>query len=585
MKPFFISALILFSAAGVLAEDNIETTIPVITVTASAQNAHNAGVADALRAVPGVTVNSSGGSIHDISIRGSSFSAAGLSLGGLTLRSPQTEHFAAELPVPAAMLSRPKVNTGIDNQGGHLTGTMNFDPLPITGKRQIEAGFGADDRDWQSLLVQHMLTAEFGAGVFAGRDSANGVDYSDNDYDREYAGGQLQFRTDDAQVDFIAIHQQKEFGARGYYGVNDAIPAKETLKETMAFLSATKGDVQNDYLRAGMLWREIYDDYRMPGYRNKHRTRISSAFVDGRTMEVNGWALGGRVDVDEERVASRSLGHHHRTRGGISLLPQWRGDRWKFIAGLRSEFFTGESPEYLPQAGVDFLISDHLTAFASYNETVRLPSYTELSYNIPGANVGNAALKPQTEQQSEIGLKGIPSEFMDWKASAFYRRSKHTIDWVQYAGDSTWRATDIGALDTYGLEAQLNWYPAENLETQLTYTLVYKDKKATDLAGGYASRYALDYPEHLIQGSLLWRPLNAIEIGTVQALRLQTANHARSGSDFGVDSSLVIRCTPAKFKPATVSLLFSNIWDNDFEFLPGQRRAEHYAGVSLTLNW
>jgi iron complex outermembrane receptor protein len=587
MKTIFIATAVLFTA-GVLCAEELSTNIPPIVVTASAQTAGNAAIHEVLRTEPGVVLNSQGGSQNDLSIRGSSFSGAGLALGGLTLRNPQTEHFNAELPLPAAMLSRPKVLTGLDNQGGHLTGTAGFDLFPIIAKKQVEAGVGSDHRDWQSALVQQMLTDNLGIGVFAGRESAEGVDYKDNDYDRDYVGGHMQYREDDVQVDTLIAHQQKEFGATGYYGASPANPATEETEDTLVYLSARKGDLKADYLRGGISWHEFRDDYELPtlSYRNQHRSRVSSAFFDGRTLEVNGLALGWRTDVDHEQidsVGSGPLGHFNRTRGGVSLLPQWQGDRLKLTAGLRSEFFTDESPYYLPQLGAEYLLSDSLTAFASYTETVRLPSYTELNYNSP-ASLGNTGLQPQTEQQTELGFKGIPSEYIDWKVAAFHRRSGNTIDWMKTNSVARWTAYDVGDLDVYGTEARLGWYPAQNVEMQFAYTWIYKNKEASDF-DAYASRYALDYPEHLAQASLLWRPVKPVEIGTVQSLRWQTDNEVRTGSDFGADSSFVVRFTPPQADYATLSLLLNNAWNDDFQTFPGQHPPERFAGASLTLTW
>lgn len=582
----WISLIAALGVVSVCAEEMVTNEIPSIVVTAAAQTAGNAAIHETLRAEPGVVLNSQGGSQSDLSVRGSSFSGAGLSLGGVTLRNPQTEHFNAELPVPAAMLSRPAVLTGIDNQGGHLVGTVNFDLLPMSGKKQLEAGFGSDQRDWQSALVQQMLTETLGIGVFAGRESADGVDYDDNDYDRDYAGGHMQFYNDDTKFDLLAAHQEKEFGARGYYGLDDSRYAKEETEETTVYLSAVKGDLNAAYLRSGILWREFYDDYYIPSwnYANHHRSRNSSAFFDGRTLEINNWSLGWRTDVEEEHIASSSMGNHHRTRGGISLLPQWQGDRLKITVGGRGEFFTDESPKYLPQLGAEYILSDTLTAFASYTETVRLPSYTELYYLSP-ANTGDAGLDPQTSRQTEIGFKGIPSEFIDWQASLFHRQTKNTVDWMLDSDtDTSWDATDIGTLNTYGTEVRLGWYPEQNIEIQLAYTWIYKDRKASDF-DQYASRYALDYPEHLVQASLLWRPVTSVEIGTVQALRRQTDNAVRTGSDFGAESSFVVRFTPRQAPCTTISLLLNNAWDDDFQTFPGQRPAERFAGIYLTLNW
>ncbi|MEI8205334.1 MAG: TonB-dependent receptor [Kiritimatiellales bacterium] len=595
MKTIFIATAALFTAGALYAEE-ISTNIPPIVVTAAAQTAGTAAIHEVLRAEPSVVLNSQGGSQNDLSIRGSSFSGAGLSLGGLTLRNPQTEHFNAELPVPAAMLSRPSVLTGLDNQGGHLTSTVGFGLLPIVGKRQLEAGVGSDHRDWQSALVQQMLTDHLGIGVFAGRESAEGVDYEDNDYDRDYVGGHMQYREDDTQVDFLVAHQKKEFGARGYYGAPATWgPPSEETKDTLVYLAVRKGDLNADYLRGGVSWRQFNDYYAVPDgtYWNRHRSQVGSAFFDGRTMEINGWALGWRADADEERIAStgfsasqpsfQGLGHHNRTHGGISLLPQWQGDRLKVTAGGRTEFLDGESPYCLPQAGAEYLLSDNLTAFASYTETVRQPSYTELYYLSP-ASAGDPTLEPQTEQQTEIGFKGIPSEHTDWKLAAFYRRSHNTVDWMKATPAASWKATDIGDLDVYGTEAKLGWYPAQNVEMQLAYTWIYKNKTADDF-NDYASRYALDYPEHLAQASLLWRPVKPIEIGTVQSLRWQTDNEVRENGQFGADSSFVVRFTPPKADYATLAFLLNNAWNDNFQTFPGQRPPGRFAGVSLTLTW
>lgn len=586
MKTIFSLSLIL---AGALAAENLQTNLLAITVTASAQTPEAAAIHDVLNAEPGVVLNTQGGSQNDLSIRGSSFSGAGLSLGGLTLRNPQTEHFHAELPLPAGMLSRPDIQTGLDNQGGHLVGTANFDFLPMSGKKQLEAGFGSDHRDWQSVLVQHTLTNGLGIGVFAGRESAEGVDYPDNDYDREYLGAHLQYLQGDTQIDFIAAHQEKDFGARGYYGASPTWgPPFEETEDTLLLLSALKGNVDFDYLRGGISWRKFGDYYAIPSgtYWNRHRSQTKSAFVDGRTIAINGWALGWRADIEEEKINSNGafggLGNHQRTRGGVSLLPQWKNDHWKLTIGVREEFFSNESSEFLPQLGVEYLISDQLTAFASYSESVRLPSYTELDYKSP-SSLGNAGLGPQTAAQTELGMKGLPSEFMDWEVSVFHRRSQNTIDWAKTNSTARWTAADIGTLDTYGVEAQIGWYPAQNIEAQLAYTWIYKDRDPSDF-NTYASRYALDYPEHLLQASLLWKPFQALEIGTVQALRIQTDNKVRNNGDFGADSSFVIRYTPAVAEWATLSLLMNNAWDDDFEPLPGQRPAERFIGVSLTAN-
>jgi hypothetical protein len=98
--------------------------------------------AAALGDVPGVRVNSQGGSgvQSDMSIRGSSFSGAGLSVGGLALANPQTEHFNAELPLPSMLFSPPRVLAGLDEalgSSGHLVGSVDLEFRPLAEYGQI----------------------------------------------------------------------------------------------------------------------------------------------------------------------------------------------------------------------------------------------------------------------------------------------------------------------------------------------------------------------------------------------------------------------------------------------------------------
>jgi len=461
---------------------------------------------------------------------------------------------------------------------GALANAFLFDLPPLTGKKQIEAGLGTDHRDWQSVLLEQMLTDSFGIGLFGARETAEGADYDDNDFDRETAGAHLQYHTFDTQLDFMVLHQKKKFGARSYYGENPALPANEETEDTLLFLNARRGDLSADYLRGGLSWHEFHDDYALPTvpYRNRYRSRISRAFFDGRTLEINQWAFAWEAELEEEQITG-DLGNRRRTQGGLSLLPEWCGDRLKIMAGLRAEFFTDEPPAYLPQAGIDWRVGENHTVYASYAESIRLPSYTELHYDSPGS-LGNAGLKAQKTQQSEVGVKGLPTESFDWRIALFHRRSHDTIDWQQAAPGARWTAASLGTVNTFGAKAEAGWYPAQNVDVQLAYTWFHKDKEADDF-GAYASRYALDYPEHLARASVLWRPVGFAEIGTVQTLRWQTDNRVRENGGFGILGSLALRVTPPCADFLTCSLVVNNLWDDDFQAFPGQRPADRSISV------
>jgi len=151
----------------------------------------DASVGVTLAATPGILVNSQGvpGGQADLSIRGSSFSGAGLSLNGLALSSAQTEHFNAELPIIAGVLSAPALLSGIDQvlvTEGHLVGTAGFSTMPVETGRTLTLGVAEDAGYWLSTLIQERRPFASGAGyagvgAFGSYTEINAVDYPDND--------------------------------------------------------------------------------------------------------------------------------------------------------------------------------------------------------------------------------------------------------------------------------------------------------------------------------------------------------------------------------------------------------------------
>ena len=81
-----------------------------------------------------------------------------------------------------------------------------------------------------------------------------------------------------------------------------------------------------------------------------------------------------------------------------------------------------------------------------HGTSFRAPSFTELYYDSP-STVGNSKLVTEEGRTTEIGLEaGI------FSGTVFDRRAEPIIDYV-LDDDGVWRASNIGALHTRGLEA------------------------------------------------------------------------------------------------------------------------------------
>ena len=494
---------------------------------------------------PEILVNAQGWAQTDLSIRGSSYTGAGISLNGLPLKAPYSAHYNSEIPFPSSLLSAPEAQTGLDNISGHLIGTAAYQISRKENHLQAAASIGTKEHYTASISGQ----AE-GVGAFAEWEKARRIDYSANDLERHSAGAYLQHVVNDWQIDVIGAHQQKEFGAQGYYG--NPSYTELTVDDSLLFVGATKGDLDDAFLRASSAFRQMtIDDI---------DSRHGAVAIEGRTMEIQHIAFNLRGNVENEYADGND-----RTRGTVLILPEARFERSVFKAGLNTIFQTAESAEFLPQAGFDWFTTDNSTLYASYSENVQQPDFRTVQ--------NNPLLQQQRVQNTEVGFRQFVSARLDWRAAAFHRRLEHASDWIAGA------ATDLGTLNVAGLESEISFYPSEALELRAFYQWIHKDN---DLTGGL---YETDYPEHMLNMAGFWVFAPDFTLFAAQRLRYQAANPARTSSDFGAEASLGLHWSPPFANNARLSLLVDNLWGTNFQAIPGLKPTARTVSTGITVTW
>lgn len=588
--------------AGVTARAQAQETAaatnlaPMTVVATAITEAWGYGQVDsasrALAATPGVLVLSQGGAgaQNDLSIRGSSFSGAGLSVGGLSLRNPQTEHFNAELPLPASLFGAPRVLTGLDQAlgtDGHLVGSVALDPARIVPTRRLSAGGGERGRHWQTARAQQPLTATetggWSAGAFGANERANAIDYADNDLELWNAGGQLQYAAPDTQVDILAGTQHKEFGARGYYGVNDALPASEEADDTLVLVSARHGALDAEFARLTAQWREIDDEYHiLPAiFFNETESRILAAGADGRLDLCPRSDLQWRAGIEDEELDGLTLGDRDRQRGYAQLLPSVTAGPLRLSAGVRGEVFTDDGPAVLPLGGLEVQLCPKTVGYVAYTETVRQPSFTELSYDSPGS-LGDAGLERQEQRALEGGIRQQLSERVNGHIAVFQHWSRESVDWVRKTEESVrFEAVNLDDVDSLGAEIGLQGDVSDRVGVSAQYTWVDKDSDSEP----YASRYVLDYARHLVQLSATWRLTQALRLTATQILRWQEDNPLRESDEFGAIGAVAAHLSLPSLPQAVLTLALDNIWDDDFQTFAGQEVAGTRASAGFTLDF
>lgn len=493
---------------------------------------------------PEILINPQGWAQQDLSIRGSSYAGAGVSINGLNLKAPYSAHFNSELPFPGYLLSPSEAHTGLANASGHLVGTAAYETIPQASRLQTAAMIGTKEHYQSSLMGQTE-----GIGAFVDWEKARRIDSNANDLERYAGGAFVQAVTNGWQLDLIGAHQQKEFGTQGYYGIGTGT---QKLEDSLLFLGATRGELDGSFFRASAALREL--DI------NEADSLFATAAVEGRTLEIQNIALNLRGDIEHETVENED-----RTRGSVLVLPQFTYERFKLTAGLNSVFQTDESAEWLPQAGIDWFATDNSTVYASYSETVQQPDFQTLE--------NNPLLQQQWAQNMELGFRQFVSASLDWRAAAFHRQVEHASDWI---GGS---ATNLGTLDVDGLESEISYYPSEALELRAFYQWIHKDNDISD------GLYETDYPEHLLAFSGHWTFAPQFDLFGAQTLRNQTDNTARSGGDFGASASLGLHWFPRFAHSARLTFLVDNLWGSDFQAIPGLKPPGRTVSAGITVTW
>ncbi len=539
-----------------------------------------ASVAQEAARLPGVMLNSQGGpgGQSDLSIRGGSFSGAGFSVQGLSLGNAQTEHFNAELPLTSALFSAPKVRTGFDqalHTEGYLDGTISLSLRPIASGSKWSAGIGDYESGWAHGYVgQRLMTSasrgSLGLAAFGGVDRFQHVNYADNNNRGALGGASLQWVRDEVQLDTVAGYQEKEFGARGYYGTNPDYPAEEKTRDFLLLGSVRRGDEEH-YADASAAYRDFHDDYQLDlptVYRNEHRTRTTSAQAGGRWRASDALGAVGRISADQEELTSGSLGDHRRSHAALTLIPEGRVENWRFAAGVRQEWFERGKPATLPQAAIEWVPAEGQALELSVSRSVRQPSYTELNYESP-SSLGQEGLDNQWADTLELNWKQIYDAW-SLELGPFARETRDTVDWVRPTPDSTrWMAENIGTVRALGVEGSLVWMALRDVTLRADGLLLNQ----WDDAEAYAGRYALDYARVATRVNVAWQVTRNFHCAFDQGYRRQAENPLRNHGDEQWLAAIRFGLRLPWWLAAQLDLAAENLWDDDFEEFPGQATA------------
>lgn len=543
----------------------------------------------------------------DIAIRGGIFEGTGIQVGRMSLFDPQTGHYAAELPIPTAMLGAPSVQTGSRHAWEAFQATAGTISYPW---RRIEEGgeavvaFGNGDLNSQSIHAGTVIAEDAAAqrriavdGGWSRSEASGTVRHGDHDFQR--VAGRVQIVSSLGETQVFGGYQTKFFGWPNLY-TPFGVAETENLQTTLLMVNHRQrlGDATLD---AGLHYRRNRDDYEFdrlrPGLFNpyQHETDVTGGFV-GYQRGIGAWKLHlraeGAADALESTAltAGRFMTRSYRKLGAaLARDIQVDGGLISTRLGATWDDTNRDGSAVSPLAevawtGFNTVLGATPRLYAEFSGATRVPGYTALNSS-PGGGLfrGNADLGRERSRNAEVGAE-LRAEAWSLRAAVFSRRDGPLVDWTFTAAAPNARTAREVEIDTTGVELIASGTLGA-VDVVAGYAFLGKDADY-GAAQVDASFYALNFPTHRATLAIVARLGGGLELRVDNEYRIQEENALRTiGGDEAFLTSVGVAWSIPAFDALELAVVADNLWDDDFQELPAVPAAGRQVTVSLAYRW
>lgn len=494
---------------------------------------------DLLKYAAGVDVRQRGplGAQTDISMRGGTNEQITILLNGINICDPQTGHNAFDFPADLSEIERIEI---LEGPAGRVYGTSSLvgainivtRPFKETGADlRVEGGAfgyvsGGARANVKSGRWNNQISGSYSRSDGYSRNLAGGLNA---DYNGGKAFYQGEYSDRSVKIDWYAGLSTKGYGSNTFYSAK----YDDQYERTTKFYTAIQAETDNGWFhfKPSVYWNRNHDRFEL--------TRGSEASVPfnyNRTdvfgVNLNSYFdwLAGRTafgaEFRNEDLLSGNLGETldsprhisgtdrdytlglNRSNISFNIEHNILLKHFTLSAGLVAVKNTWNEMPFKVYPGVDasYRIGDNWKIYASYNTSLRMPSFTELYYSV-GGHKADKYLKPEEMTALEGGIKygshGITGRF-----SVYYHHGKNMIDWIMdtSAEDPEWESVNHTKVNSVGMEmsAQLDLYrmlPTQKILRSFNVAYSYIDQNK-DIEENLQSQYALEYLRHKIVAGL-----------------------------------------------------------------------------------
>jgi len=494
---------------------------------------------DLLKMAVGVDVRQRGpiGAQTDVGIRGGTSEQITILLNGINICDPQTGHNAFDLPCDISDIERIEV---LEGPAGRVYGTSSLmgainivtkDGRSKMAEVRVEGGsFGYLSTAGRIALTSRLLplTSQLSTsytrsdGYQRAKSGALNSDYSGGKV--YYQGG---YNTKDIRIGWHAGLSIKGFGSNTFYSAK----FDEQYEKTTKIYTAIKGETKGWFhFSPSIYWNRSYDRFELiRGTEDKvpfnyHRTDVFGVNLNSYfDWQLGRTALG--AEFRNEDIVSGNLGEPlnkpihisgtdrdylyglNRSNLSFHLEHNILLKRFTLSAGFIAVKNTWNQMPFTVYPGIDasYRIGDNWKVYASYNSSLRMPSFTELYYSV-GGHKADKYLKPEELRAIEGGVK-FGNRWLTAKAAVFHHHSRDMIDWVRdtRSADAPWQSVNLTKVNTLGFETTLNCHLStlncqlSTLNCQLSYCYLHQSKDTPEYL---QSQYSLEYLRHKLTAQL-----------------------------------------------------------------------------------
>ena len=486
-------------------------------------------VNDLLKQVAGVDVRQRGafGIQTDISVNGGTEDQLTVLLNGINISNPHTGHLTFDLPVNIDDIERIEViEGGASRVYGcqAFSGAINIVTRTDNDNHLQAHAYGGSYGTAGANAGLTLTTSDFNNRLSGGYVRSDGGTYND-DFNKANAYWRGRYSSDHIQATIQAGLSTMNYGANTFYGTGSDSQYEENRRYLVSASAEYKGQVN---IPVQLYWNRSLHHYvwmraNPEAYQNFHQTNVYGANAGANTT----WALGKTaigIELRRENILSTRLGkelpegEQHKVPGhnayykykdgrtnlGLYLEHNILIDNATISLGLLANDNTAVTGGMRLYPGIDISWRlGQMKLFASFNQSLRTPTYTDLYYNGPGLE-GNSQLKPEKSTDWHVGAS-FTAEGFNTQVKAFYRKGTDMIDWVKKTGETVY-TTANSDIDNIGAEMLTSVDLARLLPStplrQLTlgYCYNFKHRVNTEQQASYASR--LTFLRHKLTATL-----------------------------------------------------------------------------------